>query len=131
MPLVRCAVLLVPLLTAAVARAETQAPAVDPDYIAPAASLAPERVRMAAAQSFESAARARAERFALLGDGRSAKLAWQMQDYNPSGAVGDAAAATPEKGRALIEAAGLQLARLLDEVSKLPLSTLHDPAADA
>ena len=45
MPLVRCAVLLVPLLTAAVARAETQAPAVDPDYIAPAASLAPERVQ--------------------------------------------------------------------------------------
>ena len=44
MPLVRCALLLVPLLTAAVARAETQAPAVDPDYIAPPASLAPERV---------------------------------------------------------------------------------------
>ena len=45
MPLVRCALLLVPLLAAAVARAETQAPAVDPDYIAPAASLAPERVQ--------------------------------------------------------------------------------------
>ena len=45
MPLVRCALLLVPLLAAAVARAETQASAVDADYIAPAASLAPERVQ--------------------------------------------------------------------------------------
>ncbi len=94
-------------------------------------ALRPERVRMQHARNFRSSSQDRAETWPLLGNGRSARLGWQMQDYNPSGAVGDAAAATPEKGRALIEAAGLQLARLLDEVSKLPLSTLHDPAADA
>ncbi|MGA8392699.1 MAG: creatininase family protein, partial [Burkholderiaceae bacterium] len=38
----------------------------------------------------------------------------------------NAAAATAEKGRPVIEAAGLQLARLLQEVSRLPLSTLAD-----
>jgi creatinine amidohydrolase len=94
-------------------------------------ALRPERVRMQQARNFHSRSQDRAEAWPLLGNGRSARLGWQMQDYNPSGAVGDAAAATPEKGRALIEAAGLQLARLLDEVSKLPLSTLHDPAAGA
>ena len=94
-------------------------------------ALRPERVCMRHARNFRSSSQDRAEAWPLLGNGRSARLGWQMQDYNPSGAVGDAAAATPEKGRALIEAAGLQLARLLDEVSKLPLSTLHDPAADA
>jgi creatinine amidohydrolase len=54
-----------------------------------------------------------------------------MQDYHPAGAVGDAAAATPEKGRCVIEAAGLQLARLLLEVSQLPLSTLADAGGAA
>lgn len=88
-------------------------------------ALAPERVRMAAAQSFESAARARAERFALLGDGRSAKLAWQMQDYNPEGAVGNAAAADAARGRALVEAAGRALAQLLAEIDQLPPDTLR------
>ncbi len=41
------------------------------------------------------------------------------------GGSGNAAAATPEKGRALIDAAGLQLARLLAEISSLPLDTLR------
>jgi creatinine amidohydrolase len=88
-------------------------------------ALAPERVRMAAAQSFESAARARAERFALLGDGRSAKLAWQMQDYNPEGAVGNAAVADAAVGRSLVEAAGRALAQLLTEIDRLPPDTLR------
>ncbi len=89
-------------------------------------ALRPERVRMQQAQDFHSTSQDRAATWPLLGDGRSAKLGWQMQDYNPAGAVGDATAATPEKGRAVVEAAGLQLARLLQEVSQLPLSTLTD-----
>ena len=94
-------------------------------------ALRPERVRMQHARNFRSRSQDRAEAWPLLGNGRSARLGWQMQDYNPAGAVGDAAAATPEKGRAVIDAAGLQLARLLHEVSTLPLSTLRDPAAGA
>ena len=49
-----------------------------------------------------------------------------MQDYNAQGAAGNAAAATADKGRAVIEAAGRQLALLLQEFSALPLSTLVD-----
>jgi creatinine amidohydrolase len=48
----------------------------------------------------------------------------QTQDYNPAGAVGDASKATAEKGRAMVDAAGLALARLLAEVGRLPADTL-------
>ena len=94
-------------------------------------ALRPEQVRMQHARNFRSTSQDRAAAWPLLGNGRSAKLGWQMQDYHPAGAVGDAAAATPEKGRCVIEAAGLQLARLLLEVSQLSLSTLADASGAA
>jgi creatinine amidohydrolase len=56
-----------------------------------------------------------------VGNGKSAKLAWQMQDYNPAGAAGNAAAATAHKGQALVDAAGRALAQLLAEVHQMPL----------
>jgi creatinine amidohydrolase len=59
-----------------------------------------------------------------LGNGKSAKLAWQMQDYNPAGAAGNAAAATAEKGQALLNAAGQSLAQLFVEIDQLPADTL-------
>ena len=79
---------------------------------------------MAQAQNFHSTTQDRAATYPVLGNGTSAKLGWQMQDYNPQGAAGNAAAATAAKGHALLNAAGLQLAHLLKEVSDLPLSTL-------
>ncbi len=94
-------------------------------------ALRPGQVRMAQARDFRSTSQDRAVTLPLLGNGRSARLGWQMQDYNPAGAVGNAAAATADKGRAVIDAAGLNLARLLQEVSRLPLSTLKDPPSGA
>ena len=87
-------------------------------------ALKPDQVDMAKAQNFRSTSQDRAERFPILGDGKSAKLAWQMQDYNPHGAVGNAAAATAEKGRAVLSAAGRSLAKLLVEIDQLPDDTL-------
>ncbi len=87
-------------------------------------ALTPNQVDMAKAQNFHSTSQDRAQKFSLLGDGRSAKLAWQMQDYNPHGAVGNAAAATADKGRAVLGAAGRSLAQLLVEVDQLPADTL-------
>jgi creatinine amidohydrolase len=84
-------------------------------------ALAPERVAMAHARNFASSSEERAARFAIVGNGKSAKLAWQMQDYNPAGAVGNAAAATAGKGQALVEAAGRALAQLLAEVHQMPV----------
>lgn len=86
-------------------------------------ALAPQLVDMAQADNFASTSEQRAQQFAILGNGKSAKLGWQMQDYNPQGAVGNAAAATPEKGRAVLEAAGLALACLLAEIHQLPIPT--------
>jgi hypothetical protein len=40
--------------------------------------------------------------------------------------VGNAAAATAEDGRAVVQAASAQLAQLLSEISDLPASTLCD-----
>lgn len=92
-------------------------------------ALRPELVRMDAAQNFRSSSQDRADRFDILGNGRSAKLAWQMQDYNLHGAAGNAAAATAEKGQALLDAAGRALAQLLVEVDQLPPDTLRQQTA--
>jgi creatinine amidohydrolase len=82
-------------------------------------------VDMAQARNFKSTAQERAANYPILGNGSSAKLGWQVQDYNAMGAAGDAAAATAAKGQAIIDAAGLQLAKFLQEVSHLPLTTLN------
>ncbi len=91
-------------------------------------ALKPQAVRMDEAQNFKSTSEARAAKFPILGNGKSAKLAWQMQDYNPMGAAGNAAAATAEKGQALLAAAGQSLAQLLIEIDQLPADTLKLPA---
>jgi creatinine amidohydrolase len=87
-------------------------------------ALSPQFVDMVQARDFKSTSQDRAAHYPILGNGKSAKLGWAMQDYNPLGAVGNAGAATPDKGRAVVDAAGRQLALLLREVSELPLSTL-------
>ena len=92
-------------------------------------ALSPERVQMAQAQNFHSTSKDRTEEFAILGNGKSAKLGWQMQDYNPAGAVGNAAAATAAKGQAVVDAAGRSLAKLLVEIDQLPADTLVNQAS--
>ena len=92
-------------------------------------ALSPARVRLDAARRFDSTARERAASCAILGNGRSARFAWQTQDLNPAGAVGDAAAASADKGQALVAAAGRALAALLVEIDRLPPDTLRAPRA--
>jgi len=92
-------------------------------------ALDPAHVDMGQAQNFASAAQRRSTQFDILGNGKSAKLGWQMQDYNPAGAVGNAAAASADKGQSVVDAAGRALARLLVEVDRLPPDTvLNRPA---
>lgn len=81
-------------------------------------------VDMALAQNFASTSQDRATKYSILGNGKSAKLGWQIQDYNLAGAVGNAAAATQAKGIALVQAAGRSLATLLAELDQLPQATL-------
>lgn len=92
-------------------------------------ALRPALVRMDRAQAFRSTSQDRAQRWATLGNGKSAKLGWMMQDLNPHGAAGNAAAATAEKGQALLDAAGRALARVLTEIDQLPPGTLTETTA--
>ncbi|MBT9466765.1 creatininase family protein [Hydrogenophaga sp.] len=92
-------------------------------------ALSPKTVRMQHAANFASKSQERAGQFSILGNGKSAKLGWQMQDYNAHGAVGNATAATADKGRAVLEAAGRALARLLSEIDRLPSDTLTELTA--
>lgn len=86
--------------------------------------LAPATVRMEHAAQWRSSSQDRAARYAVLGDGKSAKMGWAMEDYHSAGAVGNAAAASADKGQAVVQAAGAALAQLLAELHALPLSTL-------
>jgi creatinine amidohydrolase len=85
--------------------------------------IAPERVNMSKAKDFPSSSEQRSRDFKILGDGKSTKLGWHIQDYNESGAVGRANAATPDKGARLLNSAGEQLGYLLKELIKIaPIS---------
>ena len=86
--------------------------------------LAPDTVRMEHAQHWRSSSQDRAARHAILGNGKSAKMGWAMQDYHPAGAVGNAVAATADKGRAVVQAAAQALVQLLSELHALPPETL-------
>jgi creatinine amidohydrolase len=89
-------------------------------------TLRADTVRMAHASDFPSSSRERSAGYPVLGNGRSAKLGWAMQDYNAQGAAGNASAASAAKGQAVLQAAGSQLALLLQEIARLPLATVVD-----
>jgi creatinine amidohydrolase len=57
---------------------------------------------------------------------RPAPLAWQAQDLNPNGAVGDATAASAEKGEALLSHGARAFCELLEDVDKFDMSMLGD-----
>ena len=88
-------------------------------------ALKPRLVRQLKAQAFASTSQQRARDFAILGNGKSAKLAWAAQDLNPEGATGNAAAAKVDDGLALVDAAGRALAELLKEIDRLPANVLR------
>ncbi len=85
-------------------------------------------VNMDFARDFKSSSQLRSAQFPIIGNGYSAKLAWQTQDLNPAGAAGNAAAATADKGRAVLNTAGLKLAQMLMEIDQVALTTLVEAA---
>ena len=91
-------------------------------------ALRPDKVDMAQARDFHPWVADLAAENEILGLSPGGRIGWQAQDMNPAGACGNAAIATAEKGRAFLDHAGRQLARLLDEVHRTPLSRLNNPA---
>ena len=62
--------------------------------------------------------------FRWLSAQRPAPFAWQTQDLHPSGAVGDATQATPEKGERLIDQGAKAFCELLADVDQFDLKLL-------
>ena len=58
--------------------------------------------------------------------GQGARPAWQAQDLHPSGACGNAAAASPAKGEATLAFAIERLVEVLDDVHRAPLGGLDN-----
>ena len=92
-------------------------------------ALAPHLVEMDRSATFDSTLRRHATDYPVLGNGIAARLGWQTQDLNPTGAIGNAAAATAAKGAAIIDHAADRFAQLLQELGRMPLSSLVDRPA--
>lgn len=86
--------------------------------------IQPQHVLDEQVKNFPSTSQWRTQNTTLLGDGKSCKLGWAMQDYNREGAAGDATQTSAEKGKSLIENAGASLAALLAEISALRLKNV-------
>lgn len=94
-------------------------------------AIAPERVEMGRARNFAPLTERLEREFRHLGLGPGARLAWQAQDLHPAGACGNAAAATADKGRAILDHAANQLVTLFHEVHRTPLAWLDNAPASA
>lgn len=82
----------------------------------------PDLVDMAAAQNFPSLAAEMRTRHRHLGPTGTHAFAWIASDLNPHGVVGDALAATAEKGRRVAEHQARGFVELLQEVRAVHLS---------
>jgi creatinine amidohydrolase len=84
--------------------------------------LQPELVDMTKARNFASSFARAAEAFELLRPTGPQAFAWLAADLNDAGVVGDASAATAEKGRLVAEYQAERFVRLLQDVRKARLS---------
>jgi len=83
--------------------------------------LRPDLVRRDAVTNFRSMGEAMETDFTRLrATGRSG-FAWQTQDLNPAGVVGDASVATAELGARLIDHAARGLVELIQDLSRFEL----------
>ncbi|ALK08246.1 creatininase family protein [Blastochloris viridis] len=84
----------------------------------------PELVRMAEARDFPSAAQAMEARFRRLRATSPVGFGWMAQDLNAEGVVGNAAAATADKGRAAAEFGARAFIELLRDVDAFDVAAL-------
>jgi creatinine amidohydrolase len=85
--------------------------------------LAPERVAMEKAENFRSAWIEKGRDASALGPEGGVGFGWEAQDLHPSGALGDASAATAEAGVLILEHAAARLATLVEEVHRFDLAS--------
>jgi creatinine amidohydrolase len=83
-----------------------------------------DQVRTEAIADFRSAGIAIEKDHRWLSAHRPAPFAWQAQDLHPSGAIGNAALASTEKGEQLIEHGARAFIELLEDVARFDLKAL-------
>lgn len=88
--------------------------------------LCPDRVRMDRAGDFVPTTRGLTADGSAIGPGGAASFAWAAQDLHASGAAGNAAAATADKGRAYVDHAAAVLARIVEDAHGFSLDLLSD-----
>lgn len=86
----------------------------------------PDLVQMDRAEDFVPVTSAMAGEYDILSATGAAAFAWQAQDLHPTGAAGNAAAATAEQGHQVIDHTAARLVTLLREVDRAPLDLLRD-----
>lgn len=84
----------------------------------------PQAVRKDAITDFPSSAAAMEKEFRWLSTQRPAPFAWQAQDLNPAGAVGDARQASAEKGERLLDHGARAFCELLQDINNFDVSRL-------
>ena len=84
----------------------------------------PDQVRMDAIADFPASSVAMEKQYRWLSTQRPAPFAWQTQDLNPSGAVGNATLALPEKGEQLLDQGARAFCELLSEVDNFDVNRL-------
>lgn len=87
-------------------------------------ALRPDLVDMSKAKDFPSAQEAFENKFRHLRAYGPHAFGWKMGDLSPEGVVGNAAAATPEAGEAILDHAARGFAELLEDVARFDLSRL-------
>lgn len=86
----------------------------------------PAQVRTNEIKNFEPRSIAMEREYRWLSTQRPAPLAWQAQDLHPSGAIGDASAASADKGRQLLNHGAHAFCELLADVDRFDPTTLTD-----
>jgi len=86
----------------------------------------PARVRADKIANFPAATVAIESEFRWLSTQRPAPFAWQAQDLNPCGAVGDATLASADKGRQLIDHGARAFCELLADADRFDIEMLHN-----
>jgi creatinine amidohydrolase len=89
-------------------------------------ALRPELVRMDKAENFTPATLGMDHEFKWLRADRPAGFGWSAQDLNPAGAIGNAKAATREKGEAALEHGARAFIELLEDVRRFDVTRLND-----
>jgi len=87
--------------------------------------LDPARVRMDRAEDFRPASIDIEAAYDMLRSEGKVGFGWQAQDLHPSGACGNASAATAELGREIVDRAARALVALAMDVARYPLSGLR------